>query len=264
MKLSFPNGDHGEVVTESGTLSIGSGAGNDVVLDAEGISEKHARLSHEADGTFLTPVGEADVFVNGRRIRDRTQVRAGDVVGLHRVQVRLAQAGGAPSPQSDEHERPRHTGETTRLRPAVATWHLRGVSGESFGRLVPVQGRMVIGRGDDCDLVLEADEVSRRHAALEVGQAGVTVEDLESSNGTFVNRERIRGKHLLKRGDEIAFDTLRFRLESSQGGAARPAQHSAPVVRDASGGRGAALLVIVALGAVAVLGALLWWYSRGG
>lgn len=264
MKLSFPNDDHGEVVIESGTLSLGSGAGNDVVLDAEGIAEKHARLSQEAEGVFLTPVGGADVFVNARRIQERTQVRAGDVVGLHRVTIRLGDAGGVHSGQPAEQEQDGHTGDTTRLRPAVSLWHLRGVSGESFGRLVPVQGRMVIGRGQDSDLMLEVDEVSRRHAALEVGQAGVTVEDLDSSNGTFVNGERIRGKHLLKRGDEIAFDTLRFRLESSKGGGPKPAQRAAPVVSGGSGGRGAALLVIAALGAVAVLGALLWWFSRAG
>lgn len=211
MRLQFPNGDHGEVAIERGTLSLGSAAGNDVVLEAEGIEDSHARLAMEADGLFLRPVGEADVYVNGRRIRDRTHVEAGDVLGLHKVQVRLARAeGGQPGAPGGGGEAP--APDPTRIRPAITDWQLRGVSGESFGRVVPLQGRVIAGRGEGCDIVLEATEVSRQHAALEVQPDGVLVEDLDSSNGTFINGERVRKKQA-GRGDEIAFDKLRFRLE---------------------------------------------------
>jgi pSer/pThr/pTyr-binding forkhead associated (FHA) protein len=45
----------------------------------------------------------------------------------------------------------------------------------------------VLGRGSDCDLVLTHPGVSRRHAAVEVGEAGAVIRDLGSSNGTRVN-----------------------------------------------------------------------------
>lgn len=48
-------------------------------------------------------------------------------------------------------------------------------------------GRYVLGRGTDCDLVLTDRGVSRRHAAVEVGEAGAVIVDLGSSNGTRVN-----------------------------------------------------------------------------
>ena len=52
--------------------------------------------------------------------------------------------------------------------------------------------RFVIGRGDDCDLVVDDEKVSRHHAALEQSADGVlTLSDLGSSNGTFVNARRI-------------------------------------------------------------------------
>jgi pSer/pThr/pTyr-binding forkhead associated (FHA) protein len=48
-------------------------------------------------------------------------------------------------------------------------------------------GRYVLGRGSDCDLVLTDRGVSRRHAAVEVGETGAVILDLGSSNGTLVN-----------------------------------------------------------------------------
>lgn len=258
MRLNFPNGDHGEVVIDRGTLSLGSAPGNDIVLESEGIDDSHARLSMEADGLHLRPVGEADVFVNGRRIHDRTRVVAGDVLGLHKVQIRLREAepGGADASVNDA-----PVPDATRVRPAVAAWQLRGVSGDTFGRLVPLQGRQVVGRGENCDVVLEATEVSRRHAVLEVSAGGVVVEDMDSSNGTFVNGERVRKKQL-NRGDEIAFDKVRFRLEMATGRSAapRPSAPARPAAEPAAaGGRGwlAAGVVLVLLAAAA--GAA--WYT---
>lgn len=47
--------------------------------------------------------------------------------------------------------------------------------------------RLVIGRDPDCDIFLSDVTVSRRHAVLEVGDAGVTIRDTGSLNGTYVN-----------------------------------------------------------------------------
>lgn len=255
MKLSFPNGDHGEVVIERGTLSLGSAAGNDVVLEADGVAENHARISTEADGYYIRGVGDGDVYVNGRRIQDRTRVEAGDVLGIHKVQIRLsrseseqAEAGAGASAEAQ-------SPDPTRVRPAVTDWQLRGVSGESFGRVVPLQGRVIVGRGEGCDLVLEATEVSRQHAALEVGPEGVVVEDMESSNGTFVNGERIR-KKLVARGDEIAFDKVRFRLEMATRPATvrRPSPSSRPARKPAPPPAKSKLPWVI-VGAIVILGA---------
>lgn len=261
MKLTFLNHDHGEVVIDRGTLSVGSGAGNDVVLDAEGIADKHARLTQEDGGLFVRALDDADVYVNGRRIRDRAQLRSGDVLGLHRVQARLhmqpRQSAASALESAEEPDR----ADPTRVRPALSSWYLRGVSGESFGRLLPLRGRMVVGRDEECDITLAAGEVSRRHAAVEVTASGVRVEDLDSSNGTFVNGERI-GKKVLEQGDEVSFDTLRFRLETgagrqSQSAAARDkAPWRRPAVEESSPGGGmvwgvAAVVLVLAVGAAA-------------
>src|SRR5262245_60895922 len=53
------------------------------------------------------------------------------------------------------------------------------------------QGALVVGRGSRCDVVLESDAVSRRHARFEPRSDGWWVHDLDSTNGTYVNFERV-------------------------------------------------------------------------
>lgn len=81
---------------------------------------------------------------------------------------------------------------------------LRVASGGATGRTLPVfGGRLVIGRGEDSDLSFPDDDISRRHAVLVCEREGeVKIVDLESSNGTFVNGQRVRVR-LLATGDQV-------------------------------------------------------------
>jgi predicted component of type VI protein secretion system len=71
---------------------------------------------------------------------------------------------------------------------------------------------MVLGRAPKCDVVLKDTKASRRHARVVVEGSVTEIEDLESSNGTFLNGNQIR-RRLLRDGDEITIGTtaLRFR-----------------------------------------------------
>jgi predicted component of type VI protein secretion system len=66
----------------------------------------------------------------------------------------------------------------------------------------PVADGMVIGR-EGCDLNLIDAEVSRRHAALRAADGALAIEDLGSTNGTFVNEQRIRAATVLSDGDSV-------------------------------------------------------------
>lgn len=70
----------------------------------------------------------------------------------------------------------------------------------------------VIGRGAGSDLRFTSALISRRHAKLSVTSLGVTVEDLESRNGLFVNSLRVDGPTPLKPGDALTIGDETFTL----------------------------------------------------
>ncbi len=72
--------------------------------------------------------------------------------------------------------------------PAGATLRLHVIGGPDAGRMVPLaRGLLTAGRAADCDLVLTDPDVSRRHVSIAVTTGGVTVRDLQSTNGTSVD-----------------------------------------------------------------------------
>ena len=68
---------------------------------------------------------------------------------------------------------------------------------------LPPGGRVAIGRGKDCELVLITDSASRRHAEVYPEGAEFYVRDLGSKNGTYLNGERLERAHQLRPGDRI-------------------------------------------------------------
>jgi len=78
-------------------------------------------------------------------------------------------------------------------------------------------GEHLAGRDSDCSLLIEGTTVSRRHARIIVGRGAATIEDLDSTNGTFVNGKRISTPTRLTPGDEFSLgsELLRVRLRSS-------------------------------------------------
>jgi pSer/pThr/pTyr-binding forkhead associated (FHA) protein len=75
----------------------------------------------------------------------------------------------------------------------------------------PAQPGMTIGRAE-CDVDLNDPDVSRRHAVIRQVDAGLALEDLGSTNGTWVNGRRIDGIVELRPGDEVRFGNTVWRL----------------------------------------------------
>lgn len=68
--------------------------------------------------------------------------------------------------------------------------------------------QVVIGRAAEVDIVLNEQSVSRQHAALHTDGEAIEIEDRNSSNGTFINDERIQGRRPLKDGDIVRLGTV--------------------------------------------------------
>ncbi len=85
-------------------------------------------------------------------------------------------------------------------------------SGPVTGRRFEIDRELVLGR--EADLSLDDPQLSRRHLRLRPVQGGVEIEDLGSTNGTFVDDQRIDGVRTLRPGDRLRLGSSQFALEA--------------------------------------------------
>lgn len=90
------------------------------------------------------------------------------------------------------------------------TWKIQAITSELTGQEIGIDRDMVVGRHQSADIVLQAAEISRKHAAFLLKDQALWVQDLNSSNGSFVNDLRIEHETLLKEGDIVQFASLKF------------------------------------------------------
>ncbi|HXN55719.1 MAG TPA: DUF4388 domain-containing protein [Myxococcales bacterium] len=90
---------------------------------------------------------------------------------------------------------------------------LRFISGKYQGGEYPLQaaGEVVVGRSSELDMVLVEDMVSRKHAKITLAPGQISIADLGSTNGTFVNGEKVK-RAVLKEGDRILIGTSILKL----------------------------------------------------
>lgn len=97
---------------------------------------------------------------------------------------------------------------------------LKFISGKYQGGEFPLKGekQIIIGRSSELDMVLVEDMVSRKHAKITLTGGKITIEDLGSTNGTFVNGEKVKSSRI-KEGDRILIGTSILKLvKAGQGG----------------------------------------------
>lgn len=84
--------------------------------------------------------------------------------------------------------------------------------GPSAGQRIEVTGETVLGRAES-EFLQHDTEISRRHAVVRPEPGGLAIEDLGSSNGTFVNEERVEGVTSLNVGDVVRLGQTSFEVE---------------------------------------------------
>ena len=109
---------------------------------------------------------------------------------------------------------------------------LRIVRGVAEGATIPITGDFVVGRGETGLGNLQGDpEISRRHALFRlIADGRIVVEDLGSTNGTFVNGQRISGRQVLSPGDtiQLGHTTIRYEAEAPPAAVAQATPIAAP------------------------------------
>src|SRR5215831_3893398 len=116
---------------------------------------------------------------------------------------------------------------------------LRFISGKYQGGEFPLRmnREIIIGRSSDLDMVLVEDMVSRRHAKISSTEAEVYIQDMGSTNGTFVNGEKIAGRALLHEGDRILVVAVEGQLANQSEAEARRRLEAGAQQRQATQGR---------------------------
>ena len=170
----------GELVT------LGRDPANDIVVDAEAVSRRHARLERR-DGSYeIVDLGSTNgLRLEGRRV-ERRRLEDGDVLYIGRA-VFLEYRAGAAFPPPTALEQPRRAVE------------------------LPEGGALVVGRDPASDLGVADPRVSRSHARLERHAGRIVVEDLGSATGTFVNGRRVDRRELAE-GDVVRVGSERLQL----------------------------------------------------
>jgi hypothetical protein len=115
----------------------------------------------------------------------------------------------------DNQLKPGRFGITSQIK-AVETGRRPGtVVTPSGDRIELGDGRNLIGRLADCAVIVSDGNVSRHHAVIQRAGSGFVISDLGSTNGTYVNGERLVADHRLSDGDRITVGTVALRFEAS-------------------------------------------------
>jgi predicted component of type VI protein secretion system len=109
---------------------------------------------------------------------------------------------------------------------------LRFISGKYQGGEYPLEqdGEVIVGRSSDLDMVLVEEMVSRRHARFQLQTGELKVEDLGSTNGTFVNGERVT-QAVLKEGDRVLIGSNILKVVMTDGSPTQAAMSQGKPVR---------------------------------
>jgi pSer/pThr/pTyr-binding forkhead associated (FHA) protein len=95
---------------------------------------------------------------------------------------------------------------------ALTMWILRSPDNDALTFRLPPGSSRTLGRARDADFVLNAALVSRLHCRLTAGDERLDVEDLSSTNGTFVNNRRVEKGHATA-GDRLRIGRVELRIE---------------------------------------------------
>lgn len=175
----------------------------------------------------------AGTFVNGQRVGDAV-LQHGDTIQIGSFQLQfLLRSGPAPvrgpeqpagpyamsSPHPAPVQPPVPTstlGQPTIQAPqattTVAGWSLVATDGPFAGQRFPIPSETEIGR-ESVGIPLTGDAMaSRRHARLAPGPAGLVIQDLGSTNGTYINGQRV-AEAVARPGDTVRIGATTFRVE---------------------------------------------------
>lgn len=198
-------------------MKVGSSKSNELILTEEGIAPLYCYIHINNNQVEIEPIAGNEVYINEVLIKKKTPLKMGDItrIGTQEFSISDPQSKVAPPIPTSQPI----SSEATVFRVPVSVsgptgmeasgWMLQGLHKSLRNKRYPIDGVMYLGRSQECELHFSYERLSRKHAELKVIDNVLIVKDLDSSNGTFHNGEKIK-QAKLRGGDTIAFDKLEF------------------------------------------------------
>jgi pSer/pThr/pTyr-binding forkhead associated (FHA) protein len=195
-------------------ITIGRGSKNDIIIRDNEVSREHARLVRHGDSYELVDLNSSNgTFINGQRVVTRWMLRPGMILELgDTITIEIEQFDPITIPTTPLKSTSEALSSAELLAQQAGAVLYRclvitgGAAVETIYRLDGPQ--LTVGRDLANDIIIQEPEVSRFHMRLRQDGDGYLIEDLNSTNGTFVNGQRLTGPRLLRIDDTIALGML--------------------------------------------------------
>ena len=214
-----------DVELESDRVRFGRLPECEVCLESTGVSREHAELVRERGGWRVRDLGSRNgTRVNGERTEDLAVVEGDEIALAEDVSIELLRLGGKVACAAVE-EREEDDGAEAAPGPAKRA-PAAGFLRREMWRLVPVaeggeplalrRPITTFGREPGVGGIIDHASISRVHARADARDGGWLLTDLKSSNGTFVNDERVLCTPVAA-GDRVRFGDVEYVLERRVG-----------------------------------------------
>jgi pSer/pThr/pTyr-binding forkhead associated (FHA) protein len=206
LKLQFKDNASRSLWLAGEKLTLGSDADNDIMLSGLGIEAFHASINIQESGVkLLSESGSCSV--NDIPVDDVHSLSPGDElrIGQQRMLILTAQ-------QADQIKKAANKEEAkSAANPSEAGWSLQAQHSKLKDTPYIIAKKSILGRSKDCDIAVPYKLLSRHHVEFTVRDGQLYLRDLGSSNGSFINGNRV-AEARLQAGDKIRLAKLVFEV----------------------------------------------------
>lgn len=211
---------------------IGNSSECDLTITDSKITAQHARIFISKPGdVFIEPINNSAIALNGSLVTDPINIKHGDWIVLGATPYQISLEASLDILHDDITD--------------SASLNID----KSQGIKLTNKSIITIGRTVECDIVIPSPLVSALHAKLIKEPSGWVIEDCNSTNGTYINAQRVQEKHTLKAYDYVAIAASEYQFtgnsfeSSTQTGQVRiEVKHLTKTVKDRGTGQNKNLL----------------------
>lgn len=187
---------------------IGRSSESDLILSGESVSRRHALITKSSDEFWVEDLSSHGTFLNGERLQKKTRIQNQDRLRIADWELRFEVNLSKPNifeetrrtqiSELTKHLSYEPTAERVEFLESKKQWSssfpmllIQNEDG-AVRRLLMKKKSLVVGSASDCDLVIDDEFVSQHHTRLTSTDRGLLVEDLDSTNGTWVDKARVQ------------------------------------------------------------------------